>query len=412
MKKGFTTTSLHTPFPKDDAYNSLHFPIYDGVSFEFETAQDIAEAFEGKRFAHAYSRTTNPTVEYFEKKLKAVTDSHAVIALSSGMAAISNLILAVVGSGENIISSNHLFGHSYALFKNTLAEWGIEVRFADMGNLHEVESLCDKNTRAFFFETITNPQLEVVDIEHLSRLAKLKNAILIADTSVTPPSVFNSKKFGVDVEVMSSTKFISGGATSVGGVIIDNGTFDWTKTPNLKKWVGKFGKDALITRLRKEIFRHLGGCMTAHTAHFQIIGLDILALRVDRCVQNCIELGNFLAAQPKVAQVNYPGLKNNENYILCLKQFEGKPGAIMTFDMHNKQAAYDLFDNLKIIRRATNLNDNKTLIIHPHSTIYAEFTLEEKAEMGIRDTMLRMSVGIEDVNDLMEDLSQALQMVK
>ncbi len=412
MKKGFTTTSLHTPFPKDDAYNALHFPIYDGVAYEFDTAQDIADSFEGKKFAHAYSRTSNPTVEYFEKKLKAVTDAHAVLALSSGMAAISNLILAVVGEGENLISSNHLFGHSYALFKNTLAEWGIEVRFADMSNLQEIESLCDSKTRAFFFETITNPQLEVVDIEHLSALAKKKNIILIADSSVTPPSVFNSKKFGVDVEVMSSTKFISGGATSVGGVIIDNGTFDWTKTPKLNKWSGKFGKDALIARLRKEIFRHLGGCMTAHTAHFQIIGLDILALRVERCVQNCMALGEFLSSQPKIASVNYPGLKTSENYILSLKQFDGKPGAIMTFDLHSKQAAFDLFDNLKIIRRATNLNDNKTLIIHPHSTIYAEFTLQERAEMGVRDTMLRMSVGIEDINDLINDIEQALHQIK
>lgn len=411
MQKGFTTRSLHTPFQKEDSYNSLHFPIYDGVAFEFDSAEDIAEAFEGKRFAHAYSRTSNPTVEYLERKLKAVTDCHAAMALSSGMAAISNVVLALVGKGENIISSNHLFGHSYALFKNTLADWDIEVRFADMSNLKEVEALCDSKTRAFFFETITNPQLEVIDIEHLSKLAKQKNAVLIADTSVTPPSVFNSKKFGVDVEVMSSTKFISGGATSVGGVVLDNGTFDWTKIPTLNKWSGKFGKDALIVRLRKEIFRHLGGCMTAHTAHFQIIGLDVLDIRVERCVNNCIKLGEFLLSHPKIKAVNYPGLKESENYILSLKQFNGQPGAIMTFDLLTKEKVFKFYNQLQIIRRATNLNDNKSLIIHPFSTIYAEFPENERIEMGIRDTMLRLSVGIEDVNDLINDISQALEKI-
>lgn len=408
IKKGFTTTSLHTPFPKDDVFNALHFPIYDGVAYEFDSAEEIAETFEGKKFAHAYSRTSNPTVEYFERKLLAVTGAHAALALSSGMAAISNVVLALVGKGENIISSNHLFGHSYALFKNTLAEWDIEVRFADMSNLQEVESLCDINTRAFFFETITNPQLEVIDIDALSHVAKKHNAVLIADSSVTPPSVFNSKQHGVDVEVMSSTKFISGGATSVGGVILDNGTFDWTKIPNLNKWSGKLGKDALIARLRKEIFRHLGGCMTAHTAHFQIIGLDILALRVERAVNNCLALGDFLKSQPKISEVNYPGLHDSPNYLLSLKQFDGKPGSIMTFDLPSKEVAFKFYNKLKIIRRATNLNDNKTLIIHPHSTIYAEFSLADREAMGIRDTMFRLSVGIEDVNDLIYDIEQAL----
>ena len=408
MKKGFTTKALHTPFPKKDAYNALHMPVYDGAAFEFDSAQDIADSFEGKKFAHAYSRTSNPTVEYFEHKMKAISGAYGVVALSSGMAAISNLILTLTEKGDNIISSNHLFGHTYALFHQTLASMGIEVRFADMGNPEEVEAKMDLNTRAVFFETITNPQLEIIDIEKLSALAHRKGVVIVSDSTLTPPYVFDSKKHGVDISVMSSTKFISGGATSVGGVILDNGTFDWSQIPVLQKWAERFGKDALIARIRKEIFRHLGGCMTAHTAHFQLLGLDILALRVDRCVDNCLKLGKFLQNHPKVTTVNYPGLKSNEGFTLSKKQFSGKPGAIMTFELESREACFNLYDQLQLIRRATNLNDNKTLIIHPHSTIYAEFSEEERKEMGIRSTLMRMSVGIEDAEDLIEDLKQAL----
>ena len=409
MKKGFTTKALHTPFPKEDAYNALHMPVYDGAAFEFDSARDIADSFEGKKFAHAYSRTSNPTVEYFEHKMKNISGAYAVVALSSGMAAISNLILTLTEKGDNIISSNHLFGHTYAFFHQTLASMGIEVRFADMANPDEVESLIDSRTRAVFFETITNPQLEIIDIGKLAALAHQKGLVVISDSTLTPPYVFDSKKYGVDISVMSSTKFISGGATSIGGVILDNGTFDWSKIPVLRKWAERFGKDALIARIRKEIFRHLGGCMTAHTAHFQILGLDILALRVDRCVENCLILGEFLQNHSKVTAVNYPGLKGNEGYGLSKKQFSGKPGAILTFDLQSREACFKLYDQLQTIRRATNLNDNKTLIIHPHSTIYAEFSEEERKTMGIRPTLMRMSVGIEDAVDLIADLTQALE---
>ena len=178
-KKGFTTRALHTPFPKEDAYNALHMPIYDGVAFEFDSADDIADSFEGKKFAHAYSRTSNPTVEYFEHKVKSISGAYAVVALSSGMAAISNLILTITEKGDNIISSNHLFGHTYALFQQTLDSFGIEVRFADMSNLEELESLIDSKTRAVFFETITNPQLDILDIKKLSEFARNNDLVVV-----------------------------------------------------------------------------------------------------------------------------------------------------------------------------------------------------------------------------------------
>ncbi len=407
-KKGFITRSLHASYPKSDAYNALHMPVYDGVAYEFESAEDIAETFEGKKFAHAYSRTSNPTVEYFERKIMAVTEARSVVALSSGMAAISNVLLSLVESGGNVVASNQLFGHSYALLKQTLPALGIEVRFVEMTNMDAVQKATDEKTRVYFFETITNPQLEIVDLSKLSRLAKANDVAVVCDSTITPPYVFNSKKFGVDVEVMSTTKFISGGASAFGGVVLDNGTFDYTSLPALKPWTDKFGQDALVARIRKEIFRHLGGTMTAHTAHFMNLGLDIMPLRVDRCVDNCKKLGAFFESHNHIVSYNYPGVEGSKGYELAQLQFSGKPGAVMTFDLESKEACFQFYNRLKVMRRATNLNDNKTLIIHPESTIYAEFSAKEKQAMDVRPTMMRLSVGIEDVEDLIGDFTQAL----
>ncbi|NOR76257.1 MAG: aminotransferase class I/II-fold pyridoxal phosphate-dependent enzyme [Draconibacterium sp.] len=410
MKKiGFTTKSLNVPFPKNDPHKSLQMPLYETVAFEFDTAEQIEANFKGEHIAHVYSRTSNPTVEYFELKLKVLSESHGVLAVSSGMAAISNTILAITRAGENIISGNQLFGHTYSLFKQTLAEFGLEARFSNLKSEAEITSLIDEKTRAIFFETVTNPQLEIADIEMLAAIAKKHNLLLIADSTITPPNVFKAAKFGVNIEVISTTKYISGGATSFGGAIIDHGNYDWTLNPNLSNYTEKFGENAFIAKLRKNIYRNTGGSMTPQTAKFQIQGLDILELRVDKCYKNCLDLGSFFEPHPKITKVGYPGLKSSPNYEIAKKYFNGIPGTIMTFDLESKEACFAFINKLKIIRRATNLNDNKSLIIHPHSTIYAEFSDEERHEAGIRDTMMRLSVGIENVEDLIEDVEQALK---
>ena len=308
-----------------------------------------------------------------------------------------------------MVASNHLFGHSYALLKQTLPSLGFEVRFADMTDMEAVQTATDKHTRVYFLETITNPQLEIVDLELLSQVAKRNNVAVVCDSTITPPYVFQSKQFGVDVEVMSTTKFISGGAAAFGGVVVDNGLFDYSELPALSSWAAKFGKNALEARIRKEIFRHLGGTMTAHTAHFMNLGLDIMPLRIDRCVDNCKALANFFESHERIVSYNYPGVHGQSGYEAAQKQFSGKPGAVMTFDLESKEACFKFFNRLKVMRRATNLNDNKTLIIHPESTIYAEFSDDEKYDMGVRPTLMRLSVGIEEIEDLIEDFKQALQ---
>lgn len=410
MKKtGFTTTSLNVPYLKPDPHKALQMPLYESVAFEFDSAEQIEANFKGEYIAHVYSRASSPTVEYFELKLKALTKSYGVVAVSSGMAAISNTILALTKSGDNIISGSRLFGHTYALLKNTLSEFGLETRFSALQSKKEIESLIDNKTRAIYFETVTNPQLDIADIEMLAEIAKKYRLVLIADGTLTPPNVFCAGKFGVNIEVVSTTKYISGGATSFGGAIIDHGNYEWENNPNLKDYLQKFGKNAFLAKIRKNIYRNTGGSMAPQTARFQIQGLDILELRVERCYKNCIVLGNFLQKNEKVKKVCYPGLKQDRGYHLSEKYFNGIPGTIMTFDLESKAACFAFMNKLQIIRRATNLNDNKTLIIHPYSTIYAEFSEEEREEADIRDTMMRLSVGIENVEDLIEDIEQALE---
>jgi len=407
--KNFTTRSLNIPFPKKDPHNALAMPIYESVAFEFNSAEDIAANFRGEFPAHTYSRTSNPTVEYFETKVRTLTGAHHVLAVSSGMSAISATILAICKQGDNIVSGKHLFGHTLALFEQSLSAYGVETRFIDTTKTELIEPLIDQNTRAIYFETVTNPQLEIADISRLVEIANKHGILLIADSTITPPSVFSSKLLGVHVEVMSTTKFISGGATAFGGIIIDNGLYDWKQNPNCLEFSKKFGKDAFVARLRKNYYRNIGMPMTAHTANYMIAGLDILELRVERCYQNCMKLGKFFEQHPQVTRVDYPGLKNSPFYDLAMKQFNGVPGSVMTFDLDSQEECFSFMNQLKIIRRATNLNDNKSLIIHPYSTIYTEFPVEERLKMGIRPGMMRLSVGIEGAEDLIEDMEQALR---
>lgn len=405
---GFTTTALNVPYAKQDPHKALQMPVYESVAYEFDSAEQIEANFRGEYIAHVYSRTASPTVEYFEMKLKALTQSHGAIAVSSGMAAITNTIMALTKAGDNIISSNRLFGHSYALLQTTLSEFGLETRFSDLNTEKEIEKLIDKNTRAIYFETVTNPQLDITDIEMLSRVAEKHKLLLVADSTITPPNVFNAGKFGINIEVMSTTKYISGGATSFGGAIIDHGNFDWNLNPNTASYTKKFKDNAFLMKVRKNVYRNTGGSMAPQTARFQIQGLDILELRVERCYQNCMALGASLGSNPKVKKVSYPGLETDERYPLAKKYFNGVPGTIMSFELESKEACYSFMNKLQIIRRATNLNDNKTLIIHPHSTIYAEFTEDERIAAGINDRMMRLSVGIENVADIIADIEAAL----
>lgn len=405
---GFATKAIHGALVKSEAQGSLRPPIYDSVAFEFADSRQIELAFEGRKPAHAYSRISNPTVDEFEQRVRLLADAFGVIAVSSGMAAISNTILALAEAGSNVVTTHWIFGNTYSLFEQTLKPWGLEPRYVDMTNERALEDALDQNTRAVFLEVITNPQMQIVDIDRITTIAHRHNVPVLLDGTVTTPYLFRSRDHGVDVEVISSTKYISGGATSMGGLIIDNGLFDWKKNPKLLSSAKKYGPGALIALLRHEIYRNLGACQSPHNASLQTLGLETLKLRIDKSSSNAQALAEWLLQQSQVKSINYPGLASSPEHERATLLFPRGVGGILTFDLASRGACSSFQDALRLIRRATNINDNKTLIIHPASTIFCEFDAEQKAAMGVRETMLRLSVGIEDVEDLIEDLKRGL----
>lgn len=406
--KGFSTKAVHGKALRKDPHGALRFPLYDAVAFEQPSARDIQWAFEGRKPAHTYSRISNPTVEDFEQRVGLLADSLGVVALSSGMAAISNLVLAIAETGSNIVTTRFLFGNTISLLETTLKPWGLEVRYIDMEDMDQLRRSIDDKTRAIFLETITNPQLQVPDVSALSQIARAHAVPLIVDGTLTTPYLFKSKDFGVDVEVISSTKYISGGATSVGGLILDNGTFDWGKCPRLAEAARKYGEFALVTKLKREVYRNLGACLSPHSAYLQTLGLETLGLRINKSCANALQIAGYLETCRQVRSVHYPGLKSSRYHERAKAQFGGKYGGILTFELESRALCYAFMDELKLIKRATNLNDNKTLILHPASTIFCEYSAQEKEAMGVGESMLRLSVGIEDAEDIMDDIQSSM----
>jgi O-acetylhomoserine (thiol)-lyase len=409
--KGFSSKAIHGMMLKKDLHGALRVPVYDNAAFEVGTARDLELVFEGKKAAHAYSRITNPTVEDFEQKVRLISDAFGVVAVSSGMAAITETIFALAETGMNIITSSFLFGNTVSLFETTLKRWGLEVRHADMTEPSSLESVIDERTKLIFLEVITNPQLEVADISKITAVAGSRNVPVVLDGTLTTPYLFRSKDAGIAVEIISSTKYMSGGATSIGGVIIDNGVFDWRKNPAFAKDAAKVGPAALIMRLRREIHRNIGSCLSPHNAWLQSLGLETLALRIDKSSANALAVAQFLDTDKKAMAVNYPGLPSSRFHEVANRQFNGKFSGLLTFELNSKDECFRFMDSLAMIRRATNINDNKTLVLHPASTIFADYPAPERERMQVSERLLRLSVGIEDVEDIINDIQQGLDKV-
>ena len=390
MKK--QTQAIHQPYKRRDAYDALSMPVYNAVAFEFDNAEVMADAFCGRIDAPDYSRVENPTVTNLEQRVKALTGAENVIALNSGMAAISNTLFSVVEQGKNVITSRHLFGNTYSLLTSTLSRLGVEARLCDLTDVEAVERLIDDNTCCLFLEIMTNPQLEVVDVRALTALAHQHGIPVIADTTLIPFTQFSAKDLGIDLEVVSSTKYISGGATSLGGLVIDYGTF-----PSIGK------------RLLNEMLFNLGAYMTPQVAYMQTLGLETLDVRYRAQAGNALELAQRLRTLKPVHKVNYVGLEDNPYHQLAVSQYGETAGAMVTIDLESQEACFRMLDNLKLIHRATNLFDNRTLAIHPASTIFGLFTAEERAAMDVQDTTIRLSIGLESVDDLFDDIKQALE---
>lgn len=390
MKK--QTQAIHQPYKRRDAYDALSMPIYNAVAFEFDNAKVMADAFCGHIDAPDYSRVENPTVTNLEQRIKALTGAENVIALNSGMAAISNTLFSVVEQGKNVITSRHLFGNTYSLLTSTLSRLGVEARLCDLTDVEAVERLIDDNTSCLFLEVMTNPQLEVVDVRALAEIAHQHGIPVIADTTLIPFTQFSAKDLGIDLEVVSSTKYISGGATSLGGLVIDYGTF-----PSIGK------------RLLNEMLFNLGAYMTPQVAYMQTLGLETLDVRYRAQAGNALELAQRLRTLKPIHKVNYVGLEDNPYHQLAVSLYGETAGAMVTIDLESQEACFRMLDNLKLIHRATNLFDNRTLAIHPASTIFGLFTAEERAAMDVQDTTIRLSIGLESVDDLFDDIKQALE---
>ena len=280
-----------------------------------------------------------------------------------------------------------------------------------MTNPDSIASAIDNGTRLVFLEVITNPQLEVADVAVVSAIAHKHNVPLVLDGTLTTPYLFRSRDFGVAVEVVSSTKYISGGATSIGGLIIDNGTFDWKKSPALADDALKVGPAALVARLRREVHRNSGSCLSPHNAWLQALGLETLALRIDRSSDNALAVAAFLSKHPRVKAVNYPGLPASSGHEVAVRQFAGKFGGLLTFELESKDACFGFMDRLTMVRRATNLNDNKSLVLHPASTIFSDYPAALREKMRVNDRLIRLSVGIEDKEDIIDDLRNGMELV-
>jgi len=389
MKK--QTIAIHTPYVRPDAYGALAVPIYNNVAFEFPDAQTMSDAFCNRIKAPDYARMENPTVTNFEQRVKSLTGATHVTAFNSGMAAISNALLAVSAQGKNIVTSRHLFGNTLALISNTLLRFGVKPRLRDLTNLEAVDAAIDEQTCCVFLEIVTNPQLEVADLKSIAEIAHRKNVPVIADSTVIPFTETSLKDLNVDIEVVSSTKYISGGGTSLGGLIIDYGTF-----PQINQ------------RVKYELLVNLGAYMTPQVAYQQTLGLETLDVRYQRQAANALRLAQDLSQLPEIGHVNYVGLKDNPYYTLAQQQFGPTAGAIITIDLKSKEACFDLLNHLKLVHRATNLFDSRTLAIHPASTIFGLFPERQLELMDVRQTTIRFSIGLEDSEDILEDIKQAL----
>jgi O-acetylhomoserine (thiol)-lyase len=355
---------------------------------------------------------SNPGVTGFELKVRAASGAENVVALSSGMAAIANTFFAIASAGSNIVTSPHLFGNTFSFFRGTLAAFGVEVRWVDATDPRQIEEAVDANTCAFFTELVTNPHMEVADLPAISKILRARGVPMIVDTTIVPWCAFDARRVGVDVEIVSTTKYVSGGGTATGGVIVDHGTADWSTNPRLASMPQPpAGVSRFTRKLRSDTVRNLGAVMTPDTAALHSLGLETLQVRYEQMSASAAELARRFEGHAGIVRVGYPSLPSSPFRSIAGELFTGHPGAMFTLSLDSKAACFRFMDALRVFRRATNLFENKSLAIHPASTIYCSFTPEMLLAAGIEDNLVRFSTGLEHVEDLAADIERALAAV-
>ncbi len=425
-KPGLGTLALHAGQVPDPATHARAVPIYATTSYNFDSTEHAANLFALKEFGNIYSRLMNPTNDVLEKRLAALDGGAAGLVFASGQAAISAAILTICHAGQNFISSTSLYGGTWTLFTQTLRQMGIEVRFFDPAKPEEIEKLVDANTRCVYIESVGNPKNDVPDFRKLADLSHKHGIPLICDNTVLTAALFKPIEHGIDIVVYSTTKFLGGHGVHIGGAIVDGATFPWAENP--KKWpefcapdpayhgmvfaeaLKPMGNIAYIIHIRTHILRDMGGCMSPFAAFLTLLGIETLHLRMPRHVENSQAIAEWLSKHPAVQWVNYPGLPGHPFYASAQKYLPNGAGAIMGFGVKGgKAAGIKFINNVKLASHLANIGDAKTLVIHPASTTHQQLTEQEQLSAGVRPEYIRLSVGLEDVEDIKADLDQALR---
>lgn len=401
----FTTRLLHEAFAPDAATGATTQPLYQTSAFYQPKAEEMARVFAGRKSGFVYTRVNNPTVARFEQRVNALEGGVGAVACASGMAAVSHAVLNILSQGDEILASGGLYGGTSSLFRD-FASYGIGVRYAAGGSVADFRAALTERTRLIYIETIGNPKLDVVDIAALSELAHAHGVPLFVDNTVTTPYLCQPLALGADVVIHSTSKALNGNGNSIGGIVVSGGKFRWdaARFPKLREY--PFGSMSYLVRLRLRMVTDYGGCMAPFNAYLTGIGLDTLALRLDRITANALSLATFFAARGE--RVNYPGLPEHPSHALAARQFGGRYGAMLTLRLGTRKRAFRFIDALHYALNVSNIGDARTLVIHPASTIFLHASEEEKANAGVTDDLVRINVGLEDIEDLQEDFAQAL----
>ena len=420
----FETLQLHAGQVVDATTKSRAVPIYQTTSFVFEDTQEGADLFALQKAGNIYTRITNPTTSAFEERIAALEGGVGALATASGMAAITYTILGLAHAGDHVVAASTIYGGTFNLLKETLPRYGITTTFVDIDNLEEVEAAIGDNTKLVLIETLGNPVINIPDIEKIAEIAHNHQIPLVADNTFATPYLINVFSHGVDIAVHSATKFIGGHGTTIGGVIVDSGKFDWAasgKFPQLVEedpsyhnisYTRDVGAAAFIVAARVQLLRDMGAALSPFNSFLLLQGLETLSLRVERHVQNAEKIVDFLVNHPKVEKVNYPKLADSPYHALAEKYLPKGVGSIFTFHVKGGEAeARKVIDNLEIFSNLANVADAKSLVVHPATTTHAQLSDSDLEAAGVTKNQIRLSIGLENVDDLIEDLRLALEKI-
>jgi len=406
-KSGFTTAILHADRSAPIEHGSLHKPLHLAVAYGYRDARELAAVFQGRSQGYSYGRQGNPTAAALEEKVTRMEDGVATACFSTGMAAIGAIMLSLLRAGDHVVASSYLFGNTNSLFA-TLAGLGCEVSFVDATSADAVETALTPATRLVFVETIANPRTQIADLARIGDLCAARGLLYVVDNTMTSPYLFRPKTVKASLVVNALTKYIGGHGNALGGAVTETGNFDWTRYPNIHE-AYKGPKQALwgLVQIRKKGLRDWGGTLAADQAHHLAVGAETLALRLERACASAMELARFLDAHGRVRAVYYPGLEAHPQHALARELF-AHFGALLSFELAPAVDCFDFLNRLRCVVLSSNLGDNRTLAIPVAHTIYWEMGAERRASMGIADSLIRVSVGIEDRGDLLDDFAQAL----